>query len=122
MAREFIGRDNIDINGEMIFNCFVDKDFRQTVEIYERNMADWYDFDRQATLAVMYAVSLVKLHRLQQATVFASGKLIEWHLKSEPVDARLECMSASIILSRVAEIARRDDAAEIEAWDPMYLW
>lgn len=122
VAREFIGRDNIDINGEMIFNCFVDKDFRQTVEIYERNMADWYDFDRQATLAVMYAVSLVKLHRLQQATVFASGKLIEWHLKSEPVDARLECMSASIILSRVAEIARRDDAAEIEAWDPMYLW
>ena len=106
----------------MIFNCFVDKDFKQVAKIYERNMADWYDFDRQATLAVMYAVSLVKLRRFQDATVFASGKLIEWHLKSEPVDARLECMSASIILSRVADIVRRADAAEIESWDPMYLW
>lgn len=122
VAREFIGKDNIDINGEMIFNSFADKDFKQVVSIYEQNLSGWCDFDRESTLAVMYAVSLLKLHRLHQATVFASGKLIEWRMQAVPVDARLECMSASMILNRVGDVAHRNDAAEIAEWDPMYLW
>lgn len=119
------GKSDILISKELIYNYFLNKNFKEVCAIFESNRCKEPVTDQGEVelIFVMYAISLAKIKAYKDAGEFSSSVLKYIFDEIEPdVKQTLRRFGTGMVLTDIAERCKTPGKTDWAKYDPLSVW